>query len=141
MAPAVGYWIAGVRNVKTAHRPGQVRTAYAPSLSESFGNLDAGRVLRSGYIFEICCPVSTEWRRAAHGCHPAVDAARAEVLWAVCLAERFRQPGKRAFFTNQNGDILHCSNTATLQRRGQRAAGAAVLRASANNTSMGPPWP
>jgi prepilin-type N-terminal cleavage/methylation domain-containing protein len=142
-----GYFqeLSGVRNVKTgspATGEGTNRVT-PPTLSGAFGNVDAnGRVLRSGYYFEMYLPganASWEDEDPRTSAYPAVDASFSEVLWAAyAWPASFGNSGKRAFFCNQAGDVLQCPN-ATTRYSGTTSfpAPAAVLRASATNkTSM-----
>jgi hypothetical protein len=142
-----GYFqeLAGVRNVKTGSpATGEgVNRVIPPTLSGAFGRLDAnGRVLRSGYYFEMYLPgVDAAWLDEAPvtAAYPAVEAGWAEVTWAVyAWPASFGSSGKRAFFCNQAGEVLQCANVTT-RYSGTTSipAPAAVLRASATNkTSM-----
>jgi prepilin-type N-terminal cleavage/methylation domain-containing protein len=94
-------------------------------LSTAFGNVDInGRVTRSGYFFQMYLPGPTaagvvpgigELASAAliGGADPAnlPDPNNCEVLWA-CYAWPVDHggTGNRAFFVNQEGDLLQCQN-------------------------------
>jgi prepilin-type N-terminal cleavage/methylation domain-containing protein len=87
-----------------------------PVLSGAFGNVDGnGRVVRSGYVFQMYLPGAAAVARAeaanGGGSGVSVDAANAETLW-MCYAwpSSFGNSGKRAFFCNQAGDVLACKN-------------------------------
>ncbi len=89
-------------------------------LSSAFGNVDAnGYVSRSGYFFQMWLPDAT-----AGGATPGLaegalgviggtfpDPNNAEILWA-CYAwpVDVEGTGNRAFFCNQEGDLLQCNN-------------------------------
>jgi hypothetical protein len=93
-------------------------------LSSAFGNVDAnGHVSRSGYNFQMWLPdatvggvtpgISEAANGGAGGTFP--DGNNAEILWA-CYAWPLdvQGSGNRAFFVNQEGDLLQCNNrTAT----------------------------
>lgn len=93
-------------------------------LSTAFGNVDAnGRVTRSGYLFQMYLPGVTggggtvpaigELAAVGGGADPAnlPDPNNCEVLWA-CYAWPVDHggTGNRAFFVNQEGDLLQCQN-------------------------------
>ncbi|PIE24354.1 MAG: hypothetical protein CSA62_03475 [Planctomycetota bacterium] len=142
-----GYFqeLSGVRNVKTgAVATGEgTNTVTPPVLSAAFGQLDAnGRILRSGYWFQMYLPGSGgSWlsEDAVTAAYPAVDASQAEVLWA-CYAwpSSFGNSGKRAFFVNQSGDVLQSNNSVTrYSGTGNVPAATAVLSSLATmKTSM-----
>ncbi len=118
-----GYFqeLSGTRNVKTGTLAsvtvGTNRVSPA-LLSGAFGKVDAnGRVLRSGYYFQMYLPgANGSWLAEASttAAYPQVDASLAEVLWA-CYAwpSSYGNSGKRAFFVNQAGDILQTKNATT----------------------------
>ena len=92
-------------------------------LASAFGNVDAnGRVSRSGYLFSMFLPDATPvgggaipgFAEAAGGGAAAgsvPDANNCEILWA-CYAWPMDHngTGNRAFFINQEGDLLQCQN-------------------------------
>lgn len=86
-----------------------------PVLSAAFGNVQASRVTRSGYIFQMYLPgaAGVGVAEAATGGvgGTAPDAALAEVLWC-CYAwpSSFGNSGNRVFFVNQGGDVLGARN-------------------------------
>jgi len=93
----------------------------APSvLSSAFGNVDAnGLVSRSGYFFQMWLPDATAGgvtpgiaeaaNGGAGGTYP--DGNNAEILWC-CYAWPIdvEGTGNRAFFVNQEGDLLQTNN-------------------------------
>ena len=87
-----------------------------PVLSSAFGNVQNGEVVRSGYIFKMYLPGTTnDFQEEASGggaTAGSVDAAKAEVLWA-CYAwpTSYGNSGKRCFLVNQAGDVLGCRNS------------------------------
>jgi len=87
-----------------------------PMLSGALGNVDAaGMVQRSGYLFQMFLPNVANLGLAelanGGGGATAVDSDGAEVFWC-CYAWplNFGQTGNRAFFINQDGDILQTNN-------------------------------
>jgi hypothetical protein len=84
-------------------------------LSGAFGKVAGGRVMRSGYFFQMYLPSATlaftGEAAAGGGGGVSIDATNAEVLWA-CYAwpTSFGNSGKRTFFINQAGDVLACPN-------------------------------
>jgi hypothetical protein len=87
-----------------------------PVMSSAFGKVDGSRLTRSGYVFQMFLPdakaagVVEAPTGGSDGV--AVDHGQAEVLWC-CYAwpTDCGKSGKRAFFINQSGDVLACSNT------------------------------
>ena len=93
-------------------------------LASAFGNVNNGVVTRSGYAFQMFLPDATAGGvtpgipedangGATAGTLPNPD--NGEILWA-CYAwpVAASQSGNRAFFINQEGDLLQCQNrTAT----------------------------
>jgi prepilin-type N-terminal cleavage/methylation domain-containing protein len=140
-----GYFqeLSGVRQVKAGSPATGVATESVspPTLSSAFGKLDAnGRVLRSGYVFQMFLPgPGGVWlgEAAATAAYPAVDASIAESLWA-CYAwpSSFGNSGRRAFFVNQMGEVLQSTNQLT-RYSGTTSipAPSAVLLASASRHS------
>jgi hypothetical protein len=86
-----------------------------PVLSTAFGNVQGGRVVRSGYVFQMFLPDATGAPVAAAatggGRGAKIDPSRAEVLWC-CYAWPVSAgtSGKRVFFVNQGGDVLSARN-------------------------------
>ncbi len=89
-------------------------------LSSAFGNVDAnGYVSRSGYYFQMWLPdataggvtpgISEQAGGGAGGTYP--DPNNAEILWC-CYAwpVDVEGTGNRAFFCNQEGDLLQTNN-------------------------------
>lgn len=87
-------------------------------LSSAFGNIDAnGVVSRSGYCFAVFLPdgaaAPAGITEIAAGT-PATGPNNAEILWcAYAWPVTFGQSGNRAFFVNQEGDLLQMNNRAT----------------------------
>jgi prepilin-type N-terminal cleavage/methylation domain-containing protein len=89
-------------------------------ISSAFGQVALSRVTRSGYMYQLYLPAAT-----AAGVTPAIAEAPAggatagafpdpnngEILWA-CYAWPMNagQTGNRAFFVNQEGDLLQTRN-------------------------------
>ncbi len=98
---------------------GATETLQPPMLSGALGIVDAnGRVTRSGYLFQMWLPdANAVVGGVAEAAGGGVDVASApdpdnsEVMWA-CYAWPldYQQTGNRAFFVNQDGDILQTNN-------------------------------
>lgn len=81
-----------------------------PVLSKAFGEVQAGHVQRSDYLFCMWLPaVGGGWAR--QGDKAAIDADAAETQF--CIYAWPANPGahKRAFFTNASGDVFASRNT------------------------------
>jgi prepilin-type N-terminal cleavage/methylation domain-containing protein len=110
------YGFFGELSGRTVVRGG-TQTISPPVLSTAFGNVANSQVTRSGYIFQMWLPDSTQdgLTEAATGGDAGntlgVDASQAEVLWC-CYAwpQVFGNSGKRVFFINQSGDVLATNN-------------------------------
>jgi hypothetical protein len=89
-----------------------------PVLSSAFGKITDSRITRAGYMFQMFLPdakASGVIEAPLGGSDGvAVDPAQSEVLWC-CYAwpTECGKSGTRAFFVNQSGDVLACSNTST----------------------------
>jgi len=87
-----------------------------PMLSSQFGDIAASVVSRSGYVFQIFLPTAAGVgaAEAAGGGMDAtavVDADNSEVFWcAYAWPLDEGQTGNRAFFINQEGDLLQFNN-------------------------------
>lgn len=83
-----------------------------PVLSGAFANVDAGgRILRSGYYFQMYLPGVGGTPVAETATMVNVAAADAEVLWLCYSWPSSRgNSGNRAFFINQAGDVLSTNN-------------------------------
>jgi prepilin-type N-terminal cleavage/methylation domain-containing protein len=90
-------------------------------LSAAFGNLDAtGFVTRSGYNFQVFLPdAAANPVGLAEAPGPAATQLgtgpnNCEVLWcAYAWPANVNQTGNRAFFTNQEGDLMQTQNRGT----------------------------
>jgi prepilin-type N-terminal cleavage/methylation domain-containing protein len=94
-------------------------------LSSAFGNVapfpaGQGAVQRQGYIFKMWLPNATagglvpgiaEDATGGKAAAPFPNSNNGELLWA-CYAwpADYNKTGNRAFFTNQEGDLLQCLN-------------------------------
>ena len=87
-------------------------------ISSAFGQLTNSRVTRSGYMFQMWLPGATAGvltpgiAEAPNGGAAALpDGDNCEILWA-CYAWPMNQgqTGNRAFFVNQEGDLLQTRN-------------------------------
>jgi hypothetical protein len=81
-----------------------------PVLSTAFGNVQDGRVQRSGYLFQLFLPAKdfTAIGEASNGgaAGVAVDPLHAEVTWCAYAWPVDEKSGLRAFFVNQSGGVL-----------------------------------
>ncbi|HLQ36590.1 MAG TPA: prepilin-type N-terminal cleavage/methylation domain-containing protein [Planctomycetota bacterium] len=119
--------LSGARPVRINQAGGVGTQAVSPPvLSTAFGNVQASRVRRSGYVFQMYLPDSSPFgvAEAASGgsAGVSIDATQASVLWC-CYAwpSSFGNSGNRTFFVNQAGDVLSCRNT-TMQYSGTTTA-------------------
>jgi len=85
-----------------------------PALAGSVFIDGHGRVLRSGYLFQMYLPDRVDdFQAERHNgiSYPPVSALLSANHWA-CLAwpMSFGESGRRAFFVNQSGRILSCDN-------------------------------
>lgn len=114
------YGYFGELSGRTAIR-GSTQSITPPVLSAAFGNVDAARVSRSGYVFQMFLPdtnaggIAEDATGGDTGNDNGVDAGQAEVLWC-CYAwpSTAGNSGNRTFFINQTGDVL-ATNGATVQ--------------------------
>lgn len=86
-----------------------------PVLSSLFQKVVGGRVKRSGYYFRVFLPAADGSGVAENdtgGVKPGqVDAEQSEVVWCVYAWPVLRgTTGERAFFVNQNGDVLQSTD-------------------------------
>lgn len=80
-----------------------------PFLSTAFGKGSAGRVLRSGYLYQIWLPAKGGgW--VTEGDAREVDGKAAETTFR-CLAWPLEGKAKRAFFIDAKGTLYACSNS------------------------------
>lgn len=116
-----------------------------PVLSVAFGNVDKkGLVQRSGYIFEMYLPdEKLKWKeeKGRDKKYKDISAAQSERYWA-CYAwpVSYGNSGKRAFFVNQLGEILACSNHETRYSgsKGDPKKDAVLLPGAKNNMNEPP---
>ncbi len=116
--------LAGIRQMRVDDGAGAAAIGAAtdiltPSvLSSAFGNIDAnGVVSRSGYCFAVYLPDNAAVPVGVlEAAGPAVGTAgtgpnNAEILWcAYAWPAGVGQSGNRAFFINQEGDLLQMNN-------------------------------
>ena len=85
-----------------------------PVLSAAFQKVANGRVVRSGYVFQMFLPDSkgNATAEAATGgsASIAIDSGGAEVMWCCYAWPASPKSGLRAFFVNQAGDVIACDN-------------------------------
>ncbi len=93
------------------------------------GLVQSGLIARSGYYFQMWLPDATYGgvpEQANGGCTaaPFPDANGCEITWG-CYAWPMEagSSGTRAFFINQEGDLLTCSNRQATQYSGDPANG------------------
>ena len=84
-------------------------------LSPAFALLQASRVSRSGYIFQLYLPsaagVHTAEAATGGASGISIGASNAEVVWCgYAWPSNYGNTGKRTFFVNQGGDVLSCRN-------------------------------
>ena len=91
------------------------RRIVPPVLSGAFGNVRSSLVKRSGYCFRIFLPnksmaaIQESKDGGAPGC--AIAPKMAEVMWcAYAWPIEWGKSGTRAFFVDQNGDVLSSKN-------------------------------
>ena len=104
--PAAG--VAGVDNLNPA------------ILSSAFGNVTLARVQRQGYMFQMYLPAATagglvgsvaEDATGGKLAAPFPNPNNGELLWCCyALPANHNKTGNRAFFCNQEGDLLQCLN-------------------------------
>ncbi len=87
-----------------------------PVLSAAFGNVKDGVVVRSGYVFRMFLPQTPQGLCVAEAPDGGsdrlgVDSDLSEVVWrAYAWPTEAGKTGSRAFFVDQSGDVLACSN-------------------------------
>jgi len=87
-----------------------------PVLSSKFVNVQNGAVERNGYLFRVFLPDAAkrgvpESDRGGASPKALPNADHSEVLWcAYAWPSERGASGDRAFFVNQEGDILQCGN-------------------------------
>ncbi|MEZ5989814.1 MAG: prepilin-type N-terminal cleavage/methylation domain-containing protein [Planctomycetota bacterium] len=87
-----------------------------PVLSGAFANIDSGgRILRSGYYFQMYLPGPGGTPVAETATMTGVASAESEVLWCAYAWPASRgNSGNRVFFCNQAGDVLSSNNATAL---------------------------
>jgi hypothetical protein len=94
-------------------RPGTTAKMSPPVLSSALGNIKGGRVVRSGYVFQMFLPGKDRaWLAEADAGGtpiPAPDPQRAEASFR-CYAwpVQHGRSGKRAFVVDERGDVRAC---------------------------------
>jgi len=98
-------------------------------LSPEMGRVNNGIIARAGYYYQMWLPDATYGgiaEQANGGCTaaPFPDPNCSEVAWC-CYAWPIEagSSGTRAFFVNQEGDLLGCNNRQATQYSGDPAAG------------------
>jgi prepilin-type N-terminal cleavage/methylation domain-containing protein len=81
-------------------------------LSTAFGNVNAGIVVRSGYCFQVFLPDGAAQPAGLEEGNAALpDPDNCEILWcAYAWPAQVENTGNRAFFINQEGDLLSTQN-------------------------------
>lgn len=106
-----------------------------PMLSSQFGDITASVVTRSGYCFQIFLPAAANTglpEATGGGMNAAVDPDNSEIFWAAyAWPLDDGQTGNRAFFVNQEGDLLQFNNRIATPYSGA-AGGPAWTAAFAN---------
>ncbi len=107
-------------------------------LSSAFGNVDAnGVVTRSGYCFTVFLPdgaVPPAGITEGAGAFP--DGDNCEILWcAYAWPQSYGSSGNRAFFVNQEGDLLQMNNRQAVPYEGSAAGPAWSAAYTAANMS------
>ena len=112
-------------------------------MSAAFGNITAGRVLRSGYYYQMFLPDSNlaplGETGPGGGAGVNISASSAEVFWSCYAWPAGRgTSGRRAFFVNHVGQIISCSNLiAKYQGVINPPPGTATALASVSSPQMG----
>jgi prepilin-type N-terminal cleavage/methylation domain-containing protein len=111
--------LAGARPVRSDETGGATGELISPPvMSTAFGTVVSSCVMRSGYVFQMWLPdsagVGVPENATGGGAGCSIDAHRAETEWC-CYAwpQVYGTSGKRAFFTNNGGDILASRNAGT----------------------------
>ncbi|MGH7150182.1 MAG: prepilin-type N-terminal cleavage/methylation domain-containing protein [Planctomycetota bacterium] len=87
-----------------------------PTLSAVFANVQGSRVTKSGFLYQVWLPDTAgagvaEDPTGGMATPAAVDANLCEVIWCAYAWPISRNvSGNRAFFINQSGVLLQCSN-------------------------------
>jgi prepilin-type N-terminal cleavage/methylation domain-containing protein len=114
-----------------------------PVLSGAFGNVVGSNVSRSGYMFRIYLPDSAgpgaglaeTATGGASGVLATISSDLCETTWcAYAWPINYGNSGNRAFFVNQQGDVLQCQNT-TMKYNGTTVIPAADAAFAAGGTA------
>ena len=114
-----------------------------PTLSGSFAQIQASRVTKSGYLYQVWLPDAAgagvaEDPTGGKSVATAVDADYCEGVWCAYAWPVNRQvSGTRAFFVNQGGVLLQCANNVA-QYTGALVAPAADAAFANAGTITGP---
>ena len=116
-------------------------------LSTAFGNVDAnGVVTRSGYCYQIWLPAAglnpvglpENAGGGAGAVFPGSD--NGEILWcAYAWPMSFNASGNRAFFVNQEGDLLQMNNRGVAGPQYTQSAGGPDFSAAYTAADMSAP--
>ncbi|MEO0478588.1 MAG: type II secretion system protein [Planctomycetota bacterium] len=110
--------------------PGTGDRVRPPYLPRSVGNVDAqGRILKSGYYFQLYLPDATGLGIAdITGSRALVDANTSELHWCiVAWPVRHGQTGRHAYFLNERGDLLKSDEAGYSGTANAPPAGCAIV--------------
>lgn len=122
-----------VRGGKVAMNP--------PVLSTAFRKVEDGVVTRNGYCFRIFLPgqqgVPVAELAKGGPDAAAIDAGQAETLWCVyAWPSEAGVSGQRAFFIDQNGDVLACPNAESRYSGAAKSPKADAARTAGSTGAM-----
>jgi prepilin-type N-terminal cleavage/methylation domain-containing protein len=109
--------LAGLYQLDSHGGPANANTLTPPVLAASFRNINAaGEVTKGGYVFQIFLPDQNGLGQVEDGVGAALlavaDADNAELSWcAYAWPGNFGQTGNRAFFVNQQGEIMYTNQS------------------------------
>lgn len=116
--------LAGAKNVRAFVAGAQAigaTTINPPVLSGAFGTVANSAVTRSGYLFKVFLPdaaglgIAEDAAGGAAGSVAVIAPDLCETTWCAYAWPINRgNSGKRAFFVNQQGDVLQCQNVTAL---------------------------
>lgn len=115
------YGFFGELSGKCVVRGDDARKIQPPVLSSAFSRIQRARAERGGYLFQLWLPgdggqAVSEAEQGGSDGRPVV-ADHAELRWCLYAWPTTAASGQRAFFVNQNGDVLAADNA------GQKNAG------------------